>query len=267
MRFHHHAVLLLAGAVAATAVSAAEPYGSYDNFSGGTAIDASRWRPLERTRLISGGKLLLTQREIGAQTSNSGLQFGNFATLGLRAPQAVTQMRAVVQVDDATVDHCDANPLAGNAGAQLIGTFFNIGPSVPGTRLNDVMAFVQVRRQSNSTDPTNVLRVTAFVLHCTNNECTSTNQLATHELGTVAAGTPTTLSVVWDQPSKRFRFKRDDAPYVNAPYTVDDSLPSPWPFKLLQTFTILPNCLAGPRAEGYVSATFDNFAVNASAAP
>lgn len=272
MNRHRQATRLLAGAAAiaavtaATAVAAAEPYSSYDNFTGATALDASRWRPLERTRLVIGGKLQLTQRDIGSQTSNSGKQF-SFFTSGLRTPQAVTQMRAVVQVDAAAADHCTANPQPGEAGAQLVGTFFNVGPSQPGTRLNDVMAFVRVYRRSDSADPVGALRVTAYVLHCLNSDCSATDSLATRELGTVAAGTPTTLSIVWDQPNKRFRFKRDDAPYVNAPYTVADGLPSPGPFKLLQTMTELPNCFAGPRTAGAVSATFDNVAVNASAAP
>ncbi|MBI3156013.1 MAG: hypothetical protein HYZ20_11440 [Burkholderiales bacterium] len=249
----------------AGAVPAAESYKMYDNFDAVGGLSAERWRPLELTRLIRDGRLIMSQRNIGNQTGSTGT-VSWFHSSNLRDPQAITQLRATVRVDAADSDTCPANPQPGEAGAQIIGAFFNAGTSVPGTRFNDVMAFVRINKLSTAADPSE-LKVTGYVLQCTNNDCTTTSELAKKELGTSALGVPVLLTLIWDQPNKRFRFGFKTDPLVNAPYGIDDSLSPTLPFKTLQTLTRLPDCFDGPRANGYANAAFDSVWVNASAIP
>jgi hypothetical protein len=260
---------LLTGAAsiaAAAAAFAAEPYSSYDNFSAGTTLDASRWRPLERTRLVVGGQLSLVQRDIGAQTSNAGTAGQSFGDNLRGNPAFATQLRALVTVDSAAVTGCAANPEPSDVQARVIGSYFNTGPSTPGSRVNDVIATVRLIQRSDA--PAGQLRAEGVVVRCTTADCVGVELVGPiRDLGPAVFGTPYLLRVDWDQAGNRFRFRVDSNAIVNAPYSVADALPPVLAFRAVQTRTLLANCFGGPRTAGSIAARFDNVAVNASAAP
>lgn len=246
---------------------AAEPYRTFDNFSGST-IDANRWLNTERVLEIQRGSLRLKQRTFGSAAADSGLTFSSWND-NLVNPTLVTQLKAKITVDALEVPGCTVNTAAGQARARIIGGFFNIGVPTPGSQVGDVIAQVRLTRFSNSSDPAGVLRVQGLASICTNADCSAANVVGNVvELGTVSLGQATTVQMQWDQPAKTFTFARDNGAASGAvAYTESDINPAGVAFRQLSTRLDLPNCLTAPRVSGTVDARFDNVQVNQSAAP
>lgn len=258
--------LLLSGAAAQA--QALQNYTNFDNFDGATEISEARWLGMERHRMIEGGMLRMIQRDLGSQTGNSGVFSNSFGTT-LMTSLAVTQMKGVITVNAFEASHCAASGEVGFVQARLAGAFFNAGPGVPSAsnRVNDVGAVIRLRRDSNSADPANVLRVQGTVFQCTTADCNyGTISLGDVDLGTALIGAPVTLRMEWDQPNKRFNFYRDADPVKRVTYSVSDSLAPGQGSKSIGTRTTIANCMAG-RTTGFMDAKFDNIYVNASAAP
>jgi hypothetical protein len=177
-------------------------------------------------------------------------------------------MRAWVKVNDYELTGCTANPEPSEIQARLLGFYFNAGPASTG-RVNDIGASVRLIRASDSSDAPGVLRVEGLVFQCTTEDCNSgTLVLGSVDLGTTAVGTLVQLKVEWEQTSKRFNFYYGNIPVQRITYEVSDtSPPTAGHARLIGTRTNVANCLTAPRAMGYVSASFDHFAVNQSAAP
>lgn len=260
-------LLLLCGAALAPA-GAAEGYANWDLFDGATEINPRLWLGTERSRLIESGALRFVQRDLGGQADNSG-QFNNSWGTNLQNPTAITQMQGVLTVNGFDVTGCAANP--GNFSivqARLVGQFFNAGPGVPTSRVNDVGAVIRLRRDSNSPDAPGLLRVQGTVFQCMTADCNfGTVGLGDVDLGTATIGQAVTLKMEWESASKRFNFYRDSSPVQRVTYTVGDSLAPFLSLRQIGTRTNMANCFSGPRTEGFMDAKFDNISVNASAAP
>lgn len=259
------ALLLFASAAQAQAL---QKYTEFDNFDGATEIDAARWLGMERHRMIEGGALRVIQRDLGSQTGNSGV-FSSSLNTSMTNPSLVTQMKGVITVNAFEITHCAGNAEAGTVQARLVGEFFNAGPGVPpaGNRFNDVGATIRLRRDSNSADAANVLRVQGTVYQCTTSDCNyGSISLGDVDLGTALIGEAVTLRMEWDQPNKRVNFYRGTDPVKRVTYAVSDSLAPGVAFRYISTRTTVANCMAG-RTTGFMDAKFDNISVNASAAP
>lgn len=259
-------ILPLAALCAATAAHAVEPFVTYDNFRGPT-LSADRWDSLERTSVIRRGALNLAFRAGGKLASDTGLTSLNF-NQSFHDVSAITAIRAKITVNSVEPASCAANPVVTRSRARIAGSFFNVGVSTPGSQFDDVVAQVRLNRASNSTDPVGVLRVEAFVSRCTSADCASSAQLGTFlDFGTINLGQAATVQMEWDQATKSFLFSRDGAAPGVVTYTEADTSPPSVPFKNLSLRLDLPNCQSGPQAVGAIDASFDNVAVNQSAAP
>lgn len=246
---------------------AAETYASYDNFTGATRIDPDRWLNPERSRVIKGGVLSMSQRDIGSQTSNAG-SFNNSFSTNVDDPAAITQMRASMTVNSYDMTDCAANTTPTTVQARMGGGFFNMGGAAPTSRVNDVLAFVRFWRDTASSDGAGVLKVSGDIFQCTVDDCNSgTVTLNSADLGTVTVGQTLSLRIEWDQAHKRFNFYRGSDPVVRVSYAVDDTQPAFQPFRQLGTRTNVANCFGAARATAFVDAKFDNFSVNQSGAP
>ncbi len=248
----------------------------YDDFNA-TQINPDKWFGIEfgpeprgasseAIRQIQDNRLRLTYRAYGRTDSDSGMSRNEFL-LAFQNSAAVTAIKATVQVTDAAATSCPGNPQATIAWAMLGGRFFSTTPSTPRSAANDVVATIRLVRRSDSTDPTDVLRVRSEVFHCTNAVCTTGSMLYFQDLGPVKHGEMARLRVQWDRDNQRFIFQRDDDPEVIAPYTVSDSAPPGIQVKLLDALHLIPNCTATPRPVAFIEAWFDDVMVNESAAP
>lgn len=262
------AVTILGTALlAATSVSALEPLRPYDNF--GTApLDLARWLETERVRVIRAGALQLAQRTPVTTLADNGLSFSNWNE-NLANPAAVTGLRAKITVNAVQPAACAANPAPGQARARIVGGFFNVGTPTPGSQVGDVIAQVRITRFSNTTDAPGVLRVQGIVSQCTSADCAATTTIGSVvDLGSVTLGTATSVQMQWDQPNKTFLFGRDNGAFSGSVvYALDDASPPSVAFKQMSTRLDLPACASTPNLQGSVDASFDNVAVNRSAAP
>jgi hypothetical protein len=247
----------------------------YDDFNA-TQIDPDKWfggeygpkpRGAEAIRQIQDNRLRLVYRAYGRTDSDRGRSRNEFVLM-FHNSAAVTAIKATVQVTDAAATSCPGTPPAATIyGAILAGRFFGTAPSTPGSAANDVVATIGLERQSDSTDPPDVLRVRSGVFHCTNANCTAVSVLHRQDLGPVKLGEMVRLRVQWDRDNHRFIFQRDDDQKVLAPYTVSDSAPPGIQVKLLEAVHHVPNCTATPRPVAFIEALFDDVMVNESAAP
>jgi hypothetical protein len=253
--------------MAAPTAHAAESYILWDNFNNQTQFNAALWQSLERTRLVKDGALRIIQRDVGTQADNTGFTFSNWNTRGKDA-SGVRQIRAIVTVSDIAVTGCAFNSTYSSfAAARILGEFFNTDSTTPTSRINDVGAYIQIQRTSSSTDPAGTLRVNAGIYKCTATDCSTNIGLGGIDLGTTTLGTAETLRLEWEPELKRFNFQRNSDTKQSLTYTENEAQPAFEPFRLLGTRTNMANCLSGPRTESYISAKFDNLAVNSSSAP
>jgi hypothetical protein len=250
MTFSPSHMALAAALFASQASHALEPFKTFDNFA--TApIDFARWGDPERIRVIKRGGLNLMQRSWGSNQSNSGATFINFNE-NLANPSVVTALKAKITVNALEVNACPMNTALGQSRARIIGSFFNTGTPVPGSQIGDALAQIRLTRFSNSADAAGVLHVQGILSICSSADCNATTTVGNIvDLGTVTVGQATTVQMQWDQPSKSFFFARSAGS----------------PFKQLSTRLDLPSCAQATPIAGSVDATFDNVAVNTSAAP
>lgn len=261
-------ILLLALAVplslGAAAAQALEPFKIYDRFTDRT-IDAARWGDNERVRVVKGGQLQLMQRTWGLGNSDEGLTFGLWNS-SIAMPLNVTEIKAQITVTALEAPACAGNPAIADARARIVGSFFNTGVPTPGSQLNDVVAQVRVHRASDSTDPPGLLRVDAFVGICRLDDCSGTRPIGeVVDLGTVALGTPTTVQLYWEQPTKTFYFAREGGLSGTVGYAESDVNEPSLPFRQLSTRVNVPNCQSAAQVNAMIDAVFDNVSVNRSA--
>jgi hypothetical protein len=271
---HFLVVLLLASTWGfAEAVEALKPY---DTFEVGP-INPDKWvgfqsgsevREAARTIIQDpeGRHLRIFDRSYGETASDAGTSFGGFA-FAFRNPSTITAIGATVQVRNIKSTGCPSNPAPTLATADIFGNFFNVGTPVPGSRVGDVFAVVEVVRLSNSTDPPGVLRVDAVVIQCLDVDCSNRTLLSFTPLGTVTTGQWVRLLMQWDQANHQFIFQRGRQTPVIVPYAVSDTAEPGFQLKDLEVIQFVANCTAAPRPVGMVDSLFDNVFVNQTAIP
>ena len=168
---------------------AAEPWVLYDDFAP-TFLNPDKWPDtnLERSRLAVGSGLVMTARDWGGTASDSGrLSYSWSDSITRSGP--VTQFRALVKILAVENTGCAANSTPTRSRARLLATFFNTGGRATGSQFGDVLAQVNVYRDSNSVDAPGVLQVNASAIVCSSADCSTSSGIgATASLGTVNVG-------------------------------------------------------------------------------
>jgi len=255
MKSHYRLVALL---IFATLPCAAQTLTLYDNFDH-KFINPSRWAyafcfssngpELECVREIRDEQLHIAHRSFGLTNSNTGqlnggagIGFANSQTI--KAVQTDLVVRSMVEVPCAV-----ANPTYG-ASANIWGTFFNDGSGDPN---NDVGASLGVTRFVS--DPPGQLTVRGQTFHAGIYSSFFT-------IGTVAIGTPITITLRWDQPNHQFLISlTNKTTHVTTngamPYTFSDTTPVAGSAMTLGTGGNAANCTAN-LTSSYVDALFSN---------
>jgi len=239
---------------------------TYDKF-GHSFIDPSKWSGWpgcpsypswfvvrECVREIQNGQLRLAVRGYGASDSNQGNQYGP-SELYFLDPIPVTTIAA-----NLTVRRSSAAPCSGNAGegahahALLSGSFFNSGS---GDSADDVQAFLIF--DHDATYPDGTLVVDAFLFW-------QGQFFGGVDLGTTNVGDRVIAQLEWDQANHRFvaswtKVGSGSVTKASMPYTMPDTTPPAYPFKLLGVRTFSPNCI-DTRTFADMEATFDNVMIN-----
>lgn len=186
----------------------------------------------------------------------------------------VTAMEVTVQP---TAMNLEQNQCLSNAkGATWIrigGAFFNstsIGETVT-SQLNDIQAYIGLRRDALSADPDGLMIIEGRVIRCTNNDCSTSVFVTTDPpgnnpviLGTVNVKKKIQLKLVYDRDNHRFLFKQGKKnPEVEMVYAPRENHPPFAPnggFKRLEVRHHLANCSA-EAASGWARAYFSKFYV------
>jgi hypothetical protein len=261
MRQNSFLVTLLFAALSCAAQStrSARAYDSFnhrflsaDRWTTSSACFAGSGLELECVREIDDGRLRLAHRNFGQRDSDAGFQFGS-ASVSFVNPSSIKSIATDVVVRDIEESACPANPEFG-AAAHIDATFFNTGTSDPN---DDVGGHIALGR--NFSDPPGQLTVYGQISQ-------GNNYFAYFPLGTVAMGTPVTVSLTWDQPDHQFVASWTNrvthvSTEATMPYTLPDTTAATNPTKVLTTNSFPANCTA-KATWVYIEATFDNVYVN-----
>ena len=269
------ALVLMFGVLPAQAV---EPLVLYDDFHG-TQLDPAKWVGDQYSALVDpagipvGGFLDMARElffgRLRLAARYFGYPFDQFSVPGrLRLsfikPAVVTAIDATLVVTRAEAVACTSNPdFPARAAARLSGFFFNT-TGATNENTDDVMAYIRVQRQSDSTDPEHVLQIVGNVNLCHDPSCSGTTPLGGVSLGKVYLWQPVRLRVQWDQANHRFVFQRDHQAELYVNYTVPDTWPSVQPAKRVELAPEVPNCTATPRANAFMEVLVDKVLVNKS---
>lgn len=257
---------LMGAALAACAIlspaTAAVPL--VDDFTA-PEINAGRWNEGETLRLVDGrGRLNMARWSFGSTTADTGVTVDQLA-LNATDSAPATSMKVSMAVEDTDrIDGCAANPTPSLARIRMIGGFFSTrsGGPVAGDQTGDVLAQVQLRRFSNSTDAAGVVRAIGSVVQCTNSTCSTVNSLTPSpgyiDFGTATIGQWVTFQIDWDRLGNKFSFSRDAGTPVDVTYTVRRTGVPAVPFNQLSLRNEVANCTAG-RVKAGLSGLFDRF--------
>ncbi|MEX2148373.1 MAG: hypothetical protein WED01_15305, partial [Candidatus Rokuibacteriota bacterium] len=116
----------------------------------------------------------------------------------------ITVMQAIVTVNSATAEDCTASDTATRTRAQLLAFFFNdgTGNTVPGNLKGDIVAGIQMQRDSRTGDA-----IVAFLSRCSNAACAPATLLKSAVFTrTWATGAAELLTVKWQPANDRVVF-------------------------------------------------------------
>jgi len=257
---------------------------TYDNFQLGP-INPNKWHgdqfgnevyEANRTIILDplnppGRVLRILNLAYGANNSDFGQSLGAFR-LAFKKPETITAIRADMQVRSYKSTGCLGNPTPTTASAQVFGFFFNAGTPSSGSAIDDVIAGVRLRRDSDSPDGPDVLRVHSFVVQCSDADCVNSTFLGGGDLGTATTGQWVTVLVRWEKGLHRFIFQRDTQTPLIVSYQagglfVADTAGPGMKHKSVGSNHFVANCTATPRPVGKVDAFFDNVFINLNAVP
>jgi len=213
--------------------------------------------------------LNILHRGYGGTTVDSGISFTS-TRLVIPDGSDVETLQATVQVKHFQAVGCTDNPEATEVRARISGYFFNTDIPTPGSAVNDVFAYIIVRRLSSSSARANVLEVVGRVMVCHDNNCNNVTLLGSADLGTVLLNQKVKLRMTWDKINQEFIFQKGRSPEYHVYYgdSVSDTAPPGMAnggSKRLEVVGFVANCATEPRPVGFMEAFFDNVFVNASA--
>jgi hypothetical protein len=234
----------------------------YDNFSA-PDLDPSKWygwqytsgpgAPLELVRQVQSGTLLLSHRVAGSPAFDFGThESDNVVSLRNDAGTGDRRLSAIqfdVNVSSFVATSCPTSGTRSFAVARAIyGAFFD--------GRGDVRVYLEVRRDSASTDPPDMLRVVGYLWHDVDGMLPGSL-----DLGPLSTTTTATLRASWDQVGHKVDFQMNQNPAESIPYTRDDSQLPRSPFGNLAATGFAANCMAG-RQFAAITASFANVFVD-----
>ncbi len=219
---------------------------------------------LESSRKITFKKLKLAARGYGNTVSDVGTSAVS-TKLVFSSLRDITGFAATVRVKKADVSACGGNN--GRVRIRLSGYFFNTGPLILGSHVNDVLAILAMERRAGSSDPPGILQLSARLFLCTDAPCLGGMTLDSVLMGTVSVGERVQLRLQWDPDNNLFIFQRDDEPELRLSYAVSDAMPPDIADKRLEVALRPANCASTPRPPVFGKATFDDVFVNETVTP
>jgi hypothetical protein len=225
--------------------------------------------------VLEGSLRIATEPLLGYRGLNMGLRaWGNTGVdTGVESAQkrlvfvdgsAISTILATVQVKKYQVKGCLGNTDPSEIRARLGGAFFNATVPAPPSLIDDVFAFVDVRRVSTSTAKAPVLEAFGAVSRCLDDACATSEPLGTTSLGPVRVDQKVKLRVTWDRDFNRFIFQKGTGAPVIVEYTVSDASPPSAQFggfKRLEIMQRMANCTADRTTCG-MDVFFDNVYIN-----
>lgn len=276
-------LVVLSLGLALLIASPAQSQTLYDDFTG-PLLNAQKWlgnrqvgtnvsNTLEFGQVIAKKKLDVFNRCFGSiDDGNTGTR--PCATrLVMQNGADVIAMEALVQPIALEQSGCALND-TGTTFIRFGGAFFNSTP-ITGTvtgQLNDVLAFIGLERDVDSSDPPGVMSITGSVYRCLDDTCSQSALVTTTGasnpvvLGKINVKKKIQLKLVYDPNGNRFIFtqgKGKKAVQEEIEYTLNENfIPGAinGGFKRLEIRHGLANCQAGP-ASSWARAYFDNFFV------
>lgn len=245
-----------AAAAAALVVGTMPAMAFYDYFDRGF-IPPQHWTGEENVpvrgshaevlRATVDGQLRMQCKGFADNDSNTGASTLRNALIA-RPTGNVVGMQATITPRLAVASACSGNPTPTVIRARLFGYYFNAGPARPNSNLNDVFAMMQISRSSVSIDPPDVLSVTGVAGRCLNDDCSSTQTLATVNLGTMNKDQTVELSVDWSRQRHLFEFGRRNYwsavwHYGYVAYDLSDESPATIPTKRVEVSSQIAHCM------------------------
>ena len=252
---------LLLSLAAGGAIAAKLPV--YDDFTD-AEFNSGKWIQAESVRELENGALSLARWSFGGSASDTG-QTTELLSLSATDTAPAKTLKVTVKATDLDrLEGCVANATPSSTRARLMGAFFSAraGGPVAGDETGDVLASLQLRRLSNSTDPAGVVRILAMVMSCNVADCATSNILRTVDLGTAVLGQKVTFQIDWDRVNQGFVFTVDAGLPTSVSYAgvwTRSGTPAV-PFNQLAVKNDVANCTAG-RVKAGMGASFDNFAI------
>lgn len=216
-------------------------------------IRSDRWRGAEVaggqeiTRKVRAGHLAMRFRMEGFTTSDVGFTEGA-NILAATNPTQITQMAADAKIKSYETHECVTNPRLTRVRTIRVEIIkFNDGASTgPNDRTGDYLGRVQVVRDSDSTDPPDVLQAIGSVHRCQNADCSDVKRFGgDNPLGPVNVGKAHQVRVTWDQANHRFLFGLNTNADVPVPYTASDSKAAVHPSATIEQRDTPANCTSG----------------------
>jgi hypothetical protein len=238
--------------IAARGSSPREAFAVYEDWSNLT-IRSDRWRGSE----VAGGQeivrkvrnLHLAMRYRMEGFINSDVGFAEGANiLSTSNPTQITQMAADAKIKSYETHECATNPrLTRVRTIRLDIVKFNDGGSTgPTDRTGDYIGRVQVVRDSDATDPPEILQAVGSIHRCQNADCSDQKRFGgDNPLGPVTVGKAHQVRVTWDKPNHQFLFGLNTNADVAVPYTASDSAPAVLPSATLEQRATPANCTSG----------------------
>jgi hypothetical protein len=232
-------------------------------------IDPTRWRVFslgagtavyEVVRQITNGQLHHALRTYGGTRDDLGITTGinaiGFLQGGFTAVQWDTTVHGYI-LQGCPTPGSQPSALQVDLRMQL----FNDGSPLGQNDLTgNVESRVRLQRQSNSSDPPEIVQAIGLVTRCSVPDCSTRDVVGEVSLGPVQAGQPNNFRMFWDTFRSSVEFQRNAEPPVHIPYT----LPVVSPLRggrVWQVQAIAANCTVSPRPFTEVSATIDNIFV------
>lgn len=207
----------------------------FDDFTGTTSIDQTKWRDAELGTRVANGAVVLSATLQGRDDNPNSLVFND--------QDSVSAIAARVRVDSLATN-------GPRARGRLAGFLYNDGSPGEG-RTGNVLAGVQLRGASESAP----LNIEWFVGKCNDTQCNSFTEFQSRSMGTAAIGQSVTLGIAWD--GTVFTFRADQ---ITATYD-PRSQARPRTTKLLSPrkgLEISIAASASPTARASITATFDD---------
>jgi hypothetical protein len=240
----------------------------YDDFTSND-LNADLWTSqqsgsggLDSIRQVLFGKLVMSHRVVGNTSTSTGQQVSR-NDLRFRNGSGINTIIFHLKVKDFSVVGCAA--AGSNTSRSLAGFFsalFNDGSSTGlEDQTGDIGAFVFLHRSSDSTDPSNLLRVEAGLVRCAGAGCTPAEDIGLLDLGTVRKRENVQLGLSWVAAEQRVLFQKNDEPIQFVTY--HQPVVTTRGFRVLEVRGEAANCNSGSeRPSAKITAVFDTIVVN-----